>query len=314
LLRIVNRPARGIGATSVEKVLHLATDRSLGAGAAFDAAAAEGLLPRAATASVIELRATLARYAGSDPGPHLVQHLAGLLTDVSYRAEVDRIYPDKRVAADRWSAVMEVLDMAENYASRTARPTLGDFLERLALTAGDDDTADDAKHRDAVTLMTLHAAKGLEFPHVFLVGVEEGLLPHQRSVDEDTIEEERRLMYVGITRAMHRLHITWAGSRSKWGQRQESMPSRFLFELSGSPPPETWVAAAPRDKPDAPVGETPSTARRTVRKTTGKAGTRSASKTARKSAGSKRSAAVKNKTSGTPGDKPARASRSKRAR
>ena len=199
--------------------------------------------------------------AGPHAGHHLVQHIGRLLADVSYRTEVDRCYPDKRVAADRWSAVLEVLDLAENYVSRSSAPSLTDFLERLALTAGDDDTAEDAQRRDAVTLMTLHAAKGLEFPHVFLAGVEEGLLPHQRSVDEGTVEEERRLMYVGITRAMQRLTLTCAGSRSKWGQRTESMPSRFLYELAGTAPPSNWRAAAPRDRPDAPGGEAPSTAR-----------------------------------------------------
>jgi len=158
--------------------------------------------------------------------------------------------------------VMEVLDLAENYVSRVPRPSLADFLERLTLAAGDDTTRDDPDQRGAVTLMTLHAAKGLEFPHVYLVGAEEGLLPHQRSVDEDTVAEERRLMYVGITRAMTRLTISWAGSRSRWGKRDLSMPSRFLFELSGAEPPEGWRGATPRETDDDPV---PAKKKRTAR-------------------------------------------------
>jgi superfamily I DNA/RNA helicase len=227
-------------------VLALATERSLGVGAAFDAAASEGLLSRAAAAGIAELRATLARHARLPEGRQLVPHLASLLAAVSYRAEVERCYPDERVRSDRWSGVLEVLDLAENYVSRVAQPCLPDFLERLTLSAGDDGTSEQADRRDAVTLMTLHAAKGLEFPHVYLVGVEEGLLPHQRAVDEDTVEEERRLAYVGITRARVRLTLTWAGSRSRWGQRADSMPSRFLYELAGTAPPATWRAAAAR--------------------------------------------------------------------
>jgi DNA helicase-2/ATP-dependent DNA helicase PcrA len=95
--------------------------------------------------------------------------------------------------------VEEVLNLAENYVRRTNQPTLPEFLQRVALSAEDDRDpdagTDEHGRRNAITLMTLHAAKGLEFPRVYLVGVEEGLLPHQRSVDSDTVDEERRLMY-----------------------------------------------------------------------------------------------------------------------
>src|SRR5690606_9301907 len=119
---------------------------------------------------------------------------------------------------------------------RSESPSLLGFLEETALTTRDDqkDSADDRKQH-AVTLMTLHSAKGLEFPHVYLVGLEEGLLPHKRSVADGRhlIDEERRLAYVGVTRAQDTLTLSFCKHRMKWGKLRPQIPSRFLMEMRG---------------------------------------------------------------------------------
>jgi DNA helicase-2/ATP-dependent DNA helicase PcrA len=113
---------------------------------------------------------------------------------------------------------------------------LTDYLSTIALERRDEEPDKEAMSRqDAVKLMTLHSAKGLEFPRVYLVGMEEGLLPHKRTIDgtADEIAEERRLAYVGVTRAQESLTLTRAASRRKWGKPRPSAPSRFLFEMRG---------------------------------------------------------------------------------
>ena len=129
----------------------------------------------------------------------LVGLVRTVLDTVDYRAEVWRCYADANTRDLRWAGVLEMLNFAENHVRRAKKPDLPGFLDVLALQATDDEPGD-KRPRDAVTLMTLHAAKGLEFPFVYIVGAEEGLLPHVKSAAEDRIEEERRLMYVGITR------------------------------------------------------------------------------------------------------------------
>jgi superfamily I DNA/RNA helicase len=113
-----------------------------------------------------------------------------------------------------------------------ANPTSGlrDYLDEVSL-ASDDEREEKEGNGDGVTLITLHSCKGLEFPHVYLVGMEDGLLPHERSKDEGTIEEERRLFYVGITRAMKTLTLSHARSRMKFGEPSLRQPSPFLKEL-----------------------------------------------------------------------------------
>lgn len=247
LLRVINVPPRGVGKTTIDRVVEFATNHGISASEAFDRAKEIEDASEAAVYAVQSFRDKLARFGERKVGRDLVPWIRELLDAVDYKAEIDRCYPDAKTREDRWSTVMEVLDLAENHVKRSRNPSLSTFLEALTLSSEDERDDDKSKKRDAVTLMTLHAAKGLEYPRVYLVGVEEGLLPHVRSVQEDTVEEERRLMYVGITRAQRHLTISCTKTRSKYGTRVESTPSRFLYELRGEKPPKGWKPADTRD-------------------------------------------------------------------
>ena len=133
-----------------------------------------------------------------------------------------------------------------NWEGDRGLPGLAEFLQQLSLYSEQDGLRD---AESTVTLMTLHNAKGLEYPVVFMIGCEEGVFPHSRSIDEGNLEEERRLCYVGITRAERHLFMTYARTRSLFGTRSYNMPSRFLDELpadltegDGAGPPDSWDA------------------------------------------------------------------------
>ena len=259
LLRIINTPPRGVGKASIDRVLDFATRHGISAGEGFERAAEIDGLSAQSVEGYRLLRSALDRALLVDAGPGLVAALDRFLQAIDYRAEVTRLYPDPMTREARWAGVEEVLNFAENYVRRASGPSLHGFLEELALTSGDEPTEQPENRADAVTLMTLHAAKGLEFPHVFLVGMEEGLLPHARAAAEGGVEEERRLAYVGITRAMRTLTMSWAFERAKYGRRARAVPSRFLFESQGEAPPCGWVgvealAPAPAGEPAAADG------------------------------------------------------------
>jgi superfamily I DNA/RNA helicase len=242
LLRAINCPPRGIGKASVDRILDHSAKEGTSISAAFENAGAIEGVPAATADSARTFFGSLTAIR-KDKGslPAKVQRV---IDTFSYRDEVDRSYDDPAIREKRWVAVDEILNFAENHQRRAKRKaSLETFLHELALEADDDKTSEDESDRNVVTLMTLHAAKGLEYPRVYLVGLEEGFLPHSRAVAEDTIDEERRLAYVGITRARRHLTLTWTKTRARHGRRSETMPSRFLFELMEKPPPEGWVAA-----------------------------------------------------------------------
>ena len=266
-LRILNRPARGIGKTTLDRALAFATEQKISVVEAFERSDEIDKFPSAAREAYAGLRDALRSLGKKDPGKELVKRIEQLIEVVGYRSEVERAYPDPRVREDRWAAVDEVLNIAQNYVAKRKHPKLGAFLEELTLNANDTDDAEKGRERNVVTLMTLHSAKGLEYPRVYLVGMEEGLLPHARSVTEDTVEEERRLAYVGVTRARQVLTLTYAGRRARHGSAFETSPSRFLFEMKGEPPPKGWRAcgeAEPAPK-KSKKGKQSARARRTAR-------------------------------------------------
>ena len=247
LLRIINCPPRGVGKTTIDRVLAYATEQGISVPEAFDRSAEITKINPDAVEVVQRLRARMRTLGKQKPGAQLVGFIERVVEDFAYRSEVDRCYPDQTEANRRWQAVDELLNFAENHARHRKKPSLATFLNELTLA--ETDTAEEPGKRNAVTLMTLHSAKGLEFPRVFLVGLEEGILPHARSVAEDTVEEERRLMYVGITRARQGLTVSHTLERAKYGRRVQSQPSRFLFEMKGEEPPADWIPAGGGDEP-----------------------------------------------------------------
>jgi DNA helicase-2/ATP-dependent DNA helicase PcrA len=161
--------------------------------------------------------------------------------------------------------VEEVVNSLGNYQQRAEEPTLAGFLEDVALVGRDDQQDKESQlAKNAVVLMTLHSAKGLEFPQVYLVGMEEGILPHHRSIDAEgtAIDEERRLCYVGVTRAQDRLTLTLALNRNKWGKSRPTVPSRFLFELLGKADNPQAVPNAPPSAARPASGRVPAKKRR----------------------------------------------------
>ncbi|HVU87915.1 MAG TPA: UvrD-helicase domain-containing protein [Pirellulales bacterium] len=236
LLRIINTPARGIGARAVELLLARAVAAGKPLWTILPEVAQMQELPVAAVQAVGKFCALIERYRELASRGRLVLVLQQLLAEIGYQDELARQYKDPNEQTARWNAVEEVVNSLAGYVERTKRPTLAGFIEDVALAGRDDsDDKETRLARNAVVLMTLHSAKGLEYPHVYLVGMEEGLLPHHRAVDLEgaAIDEERRLCYVGVTRAQDRLTLTLAQGRMKWGKKRPSIPSRFLYELLG---------------------------------------------------------------------------------
>jgi DNA helicase II / ATP-dependent DNA helicase PcrA len=305
LLRIINLPARGISQATVTRLMEEAIRRGKPLWEVLPHAGTLAGLPSAAIEAVGRFRAMIEQFQqrmrqaekGSDPicAKHpegrsgkwgltpfpqrqpLVELLSTLIREIKYKDELTKLYPNAADQESRWAAVEEVVNASAEYSRRESgrgeRPTAAGFLQEVALTGDEYGQDKETKlERDAVALMTLHAAKGLEFREVYMVGMEEGTLPHHRSIAEPekgtgtvcaqhppgrsgkrclsplppasaAVDEERRLCYVGVTRAQRRLTLTLALNRMKWGKSRPTILSRFLYELTGRTDNPNYQAA-----------------------------------------------------------------------
>ncbi len=231
LHRVINVPARGIGAGTWQKIELKAQVENLSLWEVVaDLASIEGVraTTRKAVESFVALIATARGQSGSGAWG-VTKTLTEIIENTGYIRDLER---ERTIEANtRIENIRELMTATKQFEATTEEPTLYGFLEQTALIA-DIDALEDADANDRVVLMTLHAAKGLEFPVVFLVGLEEGVFPHSRSLQSDTeLEEERRLAYVGITRAKEELFLTYATRRTIFGNTNIGTLSRFVREV-----------------------------------------------------------------------------------
>ena len=237
LLRVINTPARGISKPAIKLLMQRAVERGVPLWTVLQSPAALSDLSTPARRGIDELKRLHDDVRTRAENESLAGAFETLVTRTAYRDEITRLYdkPDERES--RLASLGEVANTIAAYEDRKSSADLTGFLSDIALAGKEMGSEKDRMARqNAVWLLTLHAAKGLEFPVVFMVGMEENILPHSRSVksgEEKDIAEERRLCYVGVTRAQTTLVMSMALTRRKWGKPRPTLPSRFLFELTG---------------------------------------------------------------------------------
>ncbi|GAF65544.1 ATP-dependent DNA helicase [Bacillus sp. TS-2] len=232
LRRIINVPKRGIGATTVDKIATYAIQNGLSIFSALQEIEETGITARAIS-KLKEFRDQLGHWIQMQDYLSVSELVEDLLKRTGYR---DMLKNEQSIEAQsRLENIDEFTTVTQEFEKHSEDKSLVAFLTDLALVADIDRLDDDGegeKKKDALTLMTLHSAKGLEFPVVFLIGMEEGVFPHSRSLfEEDEMEEERRLAYVGITRAEKLLYLTNARIRMMFGRTNTNPPSRFIAEV-----------------------------------------------------------------------------------
>ncbi|TCS80602.1 DNA helicase PcrA [Tepidibacillus fermentans] len=229
LRRIINVPKRGIGAATVDKIAEYAASQGISMFRAIEVIDFIGIAAKTANkihqfADMIREFNQLAEYLGVTELTEMV------LERTQYREELKK--ENSIEAEGRIENIEELLSVTMEFENQNEDQSLIAFLTDLALVSDVDQLDEEEVSQAGVTLMTLHSAKGLEFPVVFLAGLEEGIFPHSRALfEEDEMEEERRLAYVGITRAEQELYLTYAQSRILFGKTQVNAPSRFIQEI-----------------------------------------------------------------------------------
>jgi DNA helicase-2/ATP-dependent DNA helicase PcrA len=262
LTRIANKPRRGIGDASLARIATFADAQGTSFWEALGRAeeAGVGAAPRRSIERFHTLMQSLMAGALELPVPELVERV------LERSGYVESLQAERTIEAQgRIENLMELVGVAREYQGTAEQPSLSEFLQQISLYS-DQDELD--REQSLVTLMTIHNAKGLEFRCVFLIGMEEGVFPHSRSLEEQGLEEERRLAYVGLTRAKERLVLMHAATRSLWGSRGYNLPSRFLDELPQDEiqrdrlRPSSWsgygspTVAVRRDAPELSTGDT----------------------------------------------------------
>ena len=236
ILRVINTPARGIGKKSIETLLNHSIKNKV---PLWDLVTGDAPRPKLTSTTISglnQLAYHIQEVRVQGQSMSLVDMARNMVKTIGYRREIDRLYQEPEAREARWSTVEQIVSALGEYEQSRKKPKLSSFLDKLLL--GEQDTGDEKEKqlkKNAIALMTMHSAKGLEFPEVYLVGMEEGILPHHRSLegDEAGVPEERRLCYVGVTRAEELLTMSLSLTRMKWGKPRDTVPSRFLFELTG---------------------------------------------------------------------------------
>ncbi len=230
LARIINEPKRNIGATSFERMATYAIEQDRSIFDALNEVVFMGLTPKAMNA-VEKFRDLIAGFTQMQEFLSVTELVEQVIDKTGYRAMLQN---EKSIEAEsRLENIEEFLSVTKAFEKRSDDKTLVAFLTDLALVADIDALDKEDTSKGSIILMTMHSAKGLEFPVVFIIGVEENIFPHSRSLDDAAeMEEERRLAYVGITRAEQKLYLTCAQSRTLYGRSSFNQPSRFLREIS----------------------------------------------------------------------------------
>ncbi len=237
IMRILNYPKRGLGQNTQLKIVEKASELEINIfGMLLKICEIPEFIPeikRAAVSKIYELVNFIQKFNREFyTQPRMSEVLKNLIKEVNFETEISMEEDDEKVIKARMLNLSELVNMMSYFEidwDGEGKPTLFDFLMKLSILSDDDDS--DSKEDSRVQLMTMHLSKGLEFDSVFLSGMEEGILPSSRSTDDLGIEEERRLLYVGITRAKNRLYLTRAKERKKFGESIPSIPSRFLEEI-----------------------------------------------------------------------------------
>jgi DNA helicase-2/ATP-dependent DNA helicase PcrA len=228
LLRIANRPRRGIGDTSLTRLSAYATGHEITLWEA-TARTEEAGLGGAAVKAVTGFRNVMESLMATATDANVADIVEAVLDRTGY---LEALEAERTIEArGRIENLEELVGVAREYDASAQEPSLSGFLQEISLYSDQDALRDGDDDGGQVTLMTLHTAKGLEFRAVFMIGMEEGIFPHSRSIEENTLEEERRLCYVGMTRAQERLTLTHAMRRNLYGRYDANLPSRFLDEL-----------------------------------------------------------------------------------